>query len=1145
MSTRLFYRTACVLVVLLAVAVAGYAQQTASATITGLNAYWPGTTAPGGAAVTAGMDFFDLVIDGTNLGYSTSFSVQWTSGNTGLTTSLETLSAGASITAMVPPDLVTVEDNVQIRILYNSTELTDPFDFRVNPPMTEVTLPNGVAGVPYSAPIVTGGTPPYNYGDSSLPSGFTIDSASGNLVGTPTSPGTFPFVAYIWDGWSNVSSSGVLVIQPPPPQITVAPVAYGMVSQAYSQAFSATGGVGEPYMWSIASGALPPGLSLDPQSGTLTGTPLSGGNFNVVIQVMDSMSGIGLRAVTITIFDVGPATLPNATVGTAYSQAFTPVGGVSPYSFHEFLTSPNGPTTTVPPGLTLSSSGILSGTPTATGTFNINLQVTDGQGRVFIKVISIVVGPAALTITTASPLPGGTVGTPYSVAFVATGAASAITWTISSGTLPPGLTLASNGLLSGTPTSAATAAFTVRAATGTSPAAAIQSATKSFALSVADNVSALEVTTVSLPEATYQISYSAGFTAAGGKPPYSWSIAGLPAGLAAGADGTISGTPTEIGTFRVAATVADADERTTGRYYTLVVKAPPLLISTISPLTEMKLGIPATQAFSATGGVAPYSWGISGGSVPQGVRFSAGMLSGTPSAVGEFQFIVQVRDSKDTITNKSFSLKVVPDLLTITTRTLPEGRVGEAYSASVVASGGAPPYHWAISAGAAGLSGDSAGNIAGTPTAAGTSTVTAEVTDSKGAKASASFELGISGAALRITTAGLPDGTVGSAYSAAFAATGGTPPYRWAAVAGYAAGLALSSDGALTGTPGDAGDYTVYVEVTDSQGLKQSRAFSFRVSQASLSITTASLPGGTVGAAYSAGLTATGNSGPVTWTIGGLPDGLTGVPDGSISGTPRAPGTISVTLEASDGAGHHATRTVSLAIGLPAIPGVTIGAPETANPAQQPALQLGLEGTYPLTISGIVTLTFAADGGGDDPTIVFSNGSRTVAFTIPAGTNLATFAVPNLALQTGTVSGTITLRVTLQASGTDITPSPAPSRTIRVNRMPPVITRVTAARTATGFNVTVTGYSTTREISEAIFRFAPAAGTTITSAEVSVPVQSMFTTWYNNPDSRAYGSQFTFTQPFTINGESTSVIGVSAILVNTAGRSESVSATMP
>lgn len=1146
MSTRLFYRLACVPLLLLAFGVSGYAQ-TSPATITQLDAYMAESTAPGGAAITAETSAsVELWLTGTNLGYSTNFVVQWTSGNTGLTTTMPTLSAGATtIRVEIPFGLITSADNVTIRIRYNGTEDTNSLPFRVNPPMTEATLPGGTVGIPYSAPLITGGTPPYAVIDSVMPAGYALDPATGNLVGTPGAPGTQTFGLIIRDAWFNtIEPNYLLAIAMAPPVIAASPAApHGVVSQFYIHAFNATGGVGSPYTWSIASGTLPPGLALNPETGEVTGTPLSPGSSSFTIRVVDSMSGIGTLAVTIPILDVSPTTLPAATAGTAYSQTFTAVGGSAPYSF-QFVAFPSGQPSTVPPGLSLSSAGVLSGTPTASGTFNMNLRVADSAGRIFAKAVSIIVNPAPLTITTASPLPGGTVQTPYSLTFAATGGASTLTWMVSSGTLPAGLTLTSNGVLNGIPTTVTTTTFTVQAVTG-SPSAASQSATKVFTLSIAESTPTLEVSTATLPDATPGVPYSAVLAATGGEPPYSWSVSGLPAGLTSTTAGAIGGTPTETGTFRVGATVTDAEGRTAGKYLTLVVQAPALTITTVSPLPEARQGIAVNQVFSSTGGVPPYTWGIAGGSVPPGLRFSAGTLSGTPSTTGDFQFIVQLRDSRDTIANKTFNLKVVANTLTVTTRVLPGARVGEPYSAAVEASGGAPPYVWAIAAGAAGLSGDSAGNITGTPTTAGTSTVTAEVTDSRGTKASASFELVITRALLRITTAALPDGTVGSPYSAAFAATGGTPPYQWAAVAGYAAGLALSSEGALSGTPGDPGEYTVYVQVTDGEGLTNTGAFPLRIVPASLTITTASLPGGTVGSAYSAGLSATGNSGPVTWSLSGLPEGVTAGSDGTISGTPGAPGTFSVTVQASDGAGHNATRSLSLVIGLPAIPGVTIVAPETANPAQQPTLQLGLQGTYPLTISGFVTLTFAADGGGDDPTIVFSNGSRAVAFNIPAGTNLATFAVPNLALQTGTVSGTITLRVTLQASGTDITPSPAPTRTIRVNRMPPVITRVTVARTATGFTATVTGYSTTREVSEAIFRFTPAAGTTITSAEVSVPVGSMFTTWYNNPESRAYGSQFTFTQPFTLSGESTSITAVTAILVNAAGRSEGVTATIP
>ena len=162
--------------------------------------------------------------------------------------------------------------------------------------------------------------------------------------------------------------------------------------------------------------------------------------------------------------------------------------------------------------------------------------------------------------------------------------------------------------------------------------------------------------------------------------------------------------------------------------------------------------------------------------------------------------------------------------LTITTSSLPGATVGTAYSATVAASGGTPPYTWALTSGSlpAGLSLSSTGVIAGTPTTSGSTTFGVRVTDSATptpdtATASLSISVTSTTTALTITTSSLPGATVGTAYSATLTASGGTPPYTWALTSGsLPAGLSLSSSGVVAGTPSAAGTSAFTAQVTDS-----------------------------------------------------------------------------------------------------------------------------------------------------------------------------------------------------------------------------------------------------------------------------------------------------------------------------------------
>jgi hypothetical protein len=123
----------------------------------------------------------------------------------------------------------------------------------------------------------------------------------------------------------------------------------------------------------------------------------------------------------------------------------------------------------------------------------------------------------------------------------------------------------------------------------------------------------------------------------------------------------------------------------------------------------------------------------------------------------------------------------------------------------------------------AGLSiSSSSGLISGTPTSAGTSSITVTATDTTGASGSASFTWTVTPAPLEVTTTSLPGATLGSAYSATLAATGGTPPYSWSVSAGsLPPGLSLSSSGTISGTPAEAGTYSLTIQAADSSSPRQ------------------------------------------------------------------------------------------------------------------------------------------------------------------------------------------------------------------------------------------------------------------------------------------------------------------------------------
>jgi hypothetical protein len=211
------------------------------------------------------------------------------------------------------------------------------------------------------------------------------------------------------------------------------------------------------------------------------------------------------------------------------------------------------------------------------------------------------------------------------------------------------------------------------------------------------------------------------------------------------------------------------------------------------------------------------------------------------------------------------------------------------------------------------------------------------------------------------------------------------------------------------------------------------------------------------------------------------------------------------------------------------------GLPVTADPADQPKLQLALSSPFPVALSGQLVLSFVPDSGGGDSTIQFSSGGRTVPFTIAAGDTAAVFPAAPLALQTGTVAGTIRITVQLQASGLDVTPNPVPSFSSRVERAAPKITSVKLVRSSSSVTIQVTGFSTAREVTEAVFQFTAGAGINLQTPQVRIQVDNLFSPWFQDPASSRFGSQFLFSQQFTVQGDTSSLGLDSVTLTNRLG----------
>lgn len=899
--------------------------------------------------------------------------------------------------------------------------------------------PYAIAGVAYNQSIAgaSGGAAPYTYAvtSGSLPAGLTLAS-TGTLSGTATAVGTFNFTATATDsstgtGPFSIGSGVTLVVDAPTILIAPATLPNGTFNTAYSQTVTASGGTA-PYSYAVTAGTLPNGLSLS-SAGVLSGTPTQAGDYPITITASDSTTGPaapygGSQSYTLHIdgpvITVAPGTVPNATVGTAYSQTLSASGGTAPYTFSA--------TGSLPPGLTLGAGGTLSGTPTTAGDFSFTATATDADsftGSQAYTVHVTAIAPAAPTgasatagdtqasVSFAAPTDtGGAPITGYTVTsspggFTGTGSASPITVTgLTNGTSYTFTVTATNTAGTG-PASTASNAVTPKGAQtitfnnpgtqnfGTSPTL---TATASSSLTPTFSSQTTGVCTITSGGALT-------FLSAG-----TCTIAADQAG-----DGTYLAAPTVTQSFSVAAVVPGAP--------TIGVATAGNTQATVSFTAPASNGGAAVTGYTVTSNPG----GITGTGAASPITVT-GLTNGTA-----YTFTVTATNGAGTGSASAASNSVTP----LGTQTITFNNPGSqnfGTSPQMVASASSGLTVSFSSTTSAVCTVTSAGVL--TTVAPGTCTIQADQAGNgayqPAPSVTQSFAIVVPGGAVSFSTASpLPGATAETAYSQTITAAGGATPYTFSLVSGsLPTGVTFSSSGVVSGTPLASGTFNFTLRVTDAATQMADKSYQLVVAAPAIALAPATLPGGQVAQAYAQTLTASGGVAPYTFavTTGALPAGLTLSAGGTLSGTPTAAGSFNITVTATDQHGFQGSQAYTLGINQPVPVAVDDTASANSNghvtitvtandsgpitsiaitqqPAHGTATVNGLDVVYTPAANyfGSDTLKYTATGPGG------TSGAATVSITVVPG------AVPMAAAQTAKVLAGKSITIHASAGATN------------------------------------------------------------------------------------------------------------------------------
>ena len=664
------------------------------------------------------------------------------------------------------------------------------------PEVVDAGLPTGAVGSSYEHVLTAvDGQAPYTWAilSGTLPQGLFLDATTGRIAGTPQAAGTVTLCVQVTDqnaatdptptGACVVGEERVLTIVPNTLVITTLALPGGSVNALYRQPIEVAGGVGSTFTWTLSAGALPTGLTLAGTGRTafVSGTPTDFGTFAFTVQAADDNQAgvVDTQAYQLTVAPEGTlvlavtsADIPVLTEGALFTANLTAVGGTGAVTW----AVAGG---VLPTGLVLDpATGQIAGTPTAGGTFLVELRATDGLGATVTQRLTVNVagGPALITDAPAA-VPVGQGVFVQLEGFGGAGVVNAevvggtvVGGTFTGGGLPAGLSLSlSSGAITGT-TNVAPGDYPVTIRVTDQNGVTTQ---QQLTITVVDPALGVTVLTRSLPQATVGEQYVAVVEAAGGALPYGWvTIAGtLPAGLTLDpVTGLISGVPTAAGTANLQFRVTEDGGATDDSALLQLAVVDPLQITTPF-LVQATQGSAYSQLLLHAGGQGAVRWALVDGTLPLGLLVDAttGELRGVPTEVGTFDLFVGVTDVAGNTAQKSFVLQVnappVPPpapppppppaptfpTLAITTQALPNGALSQLYIQQLAATGGQAPLTWAVIAGSLPpqvVLDPATGTLSGVIDAAGTFSITIQVASNDGQTAFKDLTITVPGAAV-------------------------------------------------------------------------------------------------------------------------------------------------------------------------------------------------------------------------------------------------------------------------------------------------------------------------------------------------------------------------------------------------------------